>query len=197
MHLEGMLYYGIMHTGLDIGFALDRRWHTLRGDMKTSKESDLLALAKILQDEKVNYTVIGGIALQVHRSEPRTTLDIDIAVPSYDSIPAQALRQAGFKMTGQFEHSQNWQGPDGTPIQFTDEGSLSTAWQRCTYIDLGESKLAVLSLNDLLHAKLRAAHDITRRRSKRLQDIADIVALIEEHPELESTLSDQDKVLIG
>jgi len=36
-----------------------------------------LALARVLAEAAVPYAIIGGVALQVHHTEPRTTLGID------------------------------------------------------------------------------------------------------------------------
>ena len=49
---------------------------------------------------------------------------------------------------------------------------------------------------DLLHEKIRAGGDSARRRSKRLQDLADAQALMETNPELAQHLrSDERDVL--
>src|SRR5207248_9694641 len=60
-------------------------------------------------------------------SGARTTLDINLAVKQLESIPRCELQRAGFVPRGRFSHSENWQGPDGTPVQFTDDPSLSGA----------------------------------------------------------------------
>ena len=157
--------------------------------METSKKPDLYALAQILSGARVAYAIIGGIAVQVHQDEPRTTLDIDVVVPERRRLPTAALRSAGFRETGSFEHSDNWQAPGGTPVQFTDDQLLAEAIPRALEIGLEDLRLRVLSAPDLLRAKLRAAADPARRRSKRLQDLADAQALIERDPALADTLS--------
>jgi hypothetical protein len=93
---------------LDIGFLLDRQWHALRGEMETSKRPALMALAKVMADTGTPYAIIGGIALQIHRTEPRTTVDIDLAVLSLDTIPWVELQAAGFVPHGRYAHSENW-----------------------------------------------------------------------------------------
>jgi phosphoribosyl 1,2-cyclic phosphodiesterase len=50
---------------------------------------------------------------------------------------------------------------------------------------------------DHLHAKLRAAADPARRRSKRLQDLADAQSLLEQDPALEAELSDADRASLS
>lgn len=186
-----------MKSGLEIGFQLDHLWHQIRGEMEQSKRPTLLAVAKILAEESVPYAVIGGIALQVHQEEPRTTLDIDLAVSDRGSIPAARLEGEGFVRTGTYPHSENWKGPDGTPLQFTDDTALAEAIGRAVTIDLGGVPLRVLGRADLLHEKLRAGSDPACRRSKRLQDLADAQALLEADPASDATLSEAERELLG
>lgn len=186
-----------MRTGLEIGFQLDRLWHQIRGEMEQSKRPTLLALARILAQDSVPYAVIWGVALQVHQEQPRTTLDIDLAIASRGSIPREALLEAGFVHVGSFEHSENWQGPDGIPVQFTDDPALRTAISRAQSIDLGGVELRVIGRADLLHEKLRAGSDPARRRSRRLQDLADAEALLESDASLAAELTAAERELLG
>jgi hypothetical protein len=185
-----------MVSALDRGFELDRRWHWLRGEMDATKKPALLALAQVLDEAGISYAVIGGIAVQVHHEEPRTTLDIDIAVTDRNDIPAAALVAAGFRRTGTFQHSENWVGPGSTPVQFTDDPHLRDALTRAIPYPLEGGTLRILSAPDLLHAKLRAAADSARRRSKRLQDLADAQGLIERTPALADALSAEERALL-
>src|SRR5258706_4407388 len=101
--------------------ALDTRFHRLRGDdVVTDKDRAFRALFDVLESTKTPYALIGGVAVQLWISEPRTTLDIDVAVPSYEAIPVDALAAAGFRKLERYAHSENWLGPDDVPIQFTD-----------------------------------------------------------------------------
>jgi len=185
-----------MASGLDAGFVLDRRWHWLRGEMEQSKRPALLLLARVLGEKGVPYAVIGGVALQVHQEEPRTTLDIDLAVNERAQIPSAELEAAGFERTGSYEHSENWLGPGRTPVQFTDDPELRGAIARAQVIELDEATLRVISVVDLLHEKFRAGSDPARRRSKRLQDLADVQALLEKDPTLAATLSADERALL-
>ena len=110
-----------MVSGFDAGLMLDRQWHLLRGEMERTKEPTLLAVGRILDEAGVAYAIIRGVAAQIHLPEPRTTLDIDLAVVGCDTIPRERLEAAGFAHHGRFVHSENWRGPDGTPVQFTDD----------------------------------------------------------------------------
>ena len=73
--------------GLLTGFELDRRWHWLRGEMDESKRPALERVAQVFGSAGVPYAIIGGVALQILRSEARTTLDIDLAVLDGEQIP--------------------------------------------------------------------------------------------------------------
>ncbi len=175
---------------------LDRQWHWLRGEMDQTKKPALLSLTRVLAAEGTVYAIIGGLALQVHQTEPRTTLDIDIALLDRAAIPRDALQRAGFRPTGTFEHSENWSAADGTPVQFTDDPALGAAVRSAMEMALEGVTLRVLRVGDLLHEKLRAGADPARRRSKRLQHLADAQALLESHAELAKELSPQERGLL-
>lgn len=186
-----------MADGLDIGFALDRRWHLLRGEMEQSKKPALLLLGRVLAASQTPYAIIGGVALQVHQQEPRTTLDIDLAVLRRDAIPRDALSAAGFELMGTHAHSENWLGPGDTPVQFTDDPALAEAIRRAGALELDGVALKVIAKVDLLREKLRAGTDPARRRSKRLQDLADVQALIEQDSSLQGELTPEQQRLLA
>lgn len=161
--------------------------------MDASKRPALLALIRVLEEAHCPYAVIGGIAVQVHRAEPRTTLDIDVVVADLAALPRAALQAAGFTHGGDFAHSQNWTGPNETPVQFTDDAPLREAIGRAIRVPVEDTELRVIRADDLLHEKLRAGSDPARRRSKRYQDLADAIGLIEDHPALEAELTDAER----
>lgn len=185
-----------MPSGLTAGFLLDRQWHWLRGEMDRTKQPALLALCRVLADERVLYAIIGGLAVQVHHPEPRTTLDIDIAVLSRETIPRDALKAAGFHFGAAFEHSENWTAADGTPVQFSDDPALTPAVLAAGEVLLEGVALRVIRIEDLLHEKLRAGSDPSRRRSKRLQDLADVQAILEARPDLGRALTVEERAVL-
>lgn len=164
--------------------------------MEQSKRPALLLLARILAEEAVPYAVIDGVALQVHQAEPRTTLDIAAAVTRRDAIPRARLTAEGFQHVGAFPHSENWLGPERTPVQFTDDPALAAAIARAEPVDVGGLRLLVMHRQDLLHQKLRAGRDPARRRSKRLQDLADAQGLLESDPSLRDGLTPDELELL-
>ena len=181
-----------MTDGLTAGFLLDEQWHWMRGEMETTKKPALEALARVLDSANVTYAVIGGVAVQVHHPDPRTTLDIDVAVLSADAIPREALSAAGFRPTGVFEHSENWVAENGTPVQFTDDPHLAGAVRSAVTIPLGALELRVIGVADLVREKLRAGTDPARRRSKRLSDLVDAQGLLESYPDLRGQLEPEE-----
>lgn len=195
--MDAECYHALMEShGLRTGFLLDRQWHLLRGEMERTKRPALLALATVLAHASTPYAIIGGVALQVHQEEPRTTLDVDLAVPDLGALPREQLDAAGFRLRGRFAHSENWVGPDDLPIQFTDDPALAPALERAIEIDLDGTPVRVIGRSDLLHEKLRSGTDPGRRRSKRLQDLADAQALLEQTPELRSELSEAERATL-
>lgn len=164
--------------------------------MERSKQPDLSLLVEILQGRNVPYAVIGGVALQIHQREPRTTLDIDIAVASRESLPRELMLSSGFRETGRHAHSDNWVAPGGTPIQITDDPALEDPILRAEEVQIETLRLRVIGIADLLHEKLRSGRDPARRRSKRLQDLADAQSLLEQDPGLASGLTPAERKLL-
>ena len=165
--------------------------------MEQSKRPALVLLARILAEERVPYAIIGGVAVQVHHPDPRTTVDIDVAIVDRSSIPADRLAAEGFVRGGIVAHSENWTGPEQTPVQFSDDPALAAAIPRAVSIDLEGIELRVMGRVDLLREKLRAGSDPARRRSKRLQDLADAHALLEVDPALEQDLTPKERRALG
>ena len=127
--------------------------------METTKKPTLLTLGRLLSESRIPYAIIGGIAVQIHYPEPRTTLDIDLAVLSRTAIPSEALIAAGFRLVGSFENSENWIATDGTPVQFTDDPMLASAVSSAGEIVVDGVTLRVIEPVDLLHEKIRAGSD--------------------------------------
>ena len=163
--------------------------------MEDSKKDELLLLGRTLAREQVPYAIIGGVALQFHSADPRTTVDIDVAVADRAALPRAALLAAGFQERGQHGFSENWSGPAGTPVQFTDDAPLAAGIPRAEAVEIDGVLLRILGKLDLLRAKLRSASDAGRRRSKRFIDIADVHAILEDAPDLAGALTDDEREL--
>jgi hypothetical protein len=154
-----------------------------------TKEQALRSVISVLEASGTRYALIGGVAMQLYSQEPRTTLDIDLAVAKYDQIPSAALTEAGFVHEGRHPHSDNWRAPGSAPreqrtaIQFSSEDiGIEDAVSRAQTIDAGGFQLRLATAEDLLVLKLAAAEEPRRRPSKRRQYLLDIITLAEEHP---------------
>src|SRR5437016_894139 len=179
---------------LAVGYALDHLWSETMGlPSGDSKEKPLRLIAESLERESVPYALIGGVAVQVHTEEPRTTLDIDLAVPRYTDVPSAALLCAGFEHTGRHDQS-NWRAPGPGPlklrtaVQFSAEDvGIDAAVDHAASLELeGGAHLRVATPADLVTLKLAAADEPKRRPSKREHDLGDVLALLEEHPEIQT-----------
>jgi hypothetical protein len=105
-----------------------------------------------LADAGTRYALIGGVAVQIQRREPRTTLDIDLVLHARSDWPASAFEREGFRRTGAFEHSENWESADGTPVQITEDPILAAAIERAEIVQIDGLPLRVLTRLDLLRA---------------------------------------------
>ena len=181
---------------LAVGFRLDSLWAETMGiDPSDTKERALRLVAELLNRAGVAYALIGGVAVQIHTTEPRTTLDIDVAVPRFTDVPRAELLAAGFDHTGRHELSDNWHAPPAGPgslrttVQFSAEDvGIADAVSHAELTDLADGlRMRVAVPADLIVLKLAAASEPRRRPSKRQHDIADVVALMEEYPALRTT----------
>jgi Nucleotidyl transferase AbiEii toxin, Type IV TA system len=155
-----------------------------------TKEQPLRAVVEVLEASGTPYALIGGVAVQLYSKEPRTTLDVDVAVRRFEDIPGGALVKAGFSHEGRHPHSDNWRSPGSAPraqriaIQFSAEDvGIDAAVTRARSLDAGGFRLRVAAPADLLVLKLAAAEEPSRRSSKRRQDLLDVVTLAEDYPD--------------
>jgi len=154
-----------------------------------SKERALAELTAVLSKERTPYALIRGVAIQIHVKEPRTTLDIDIALASYGDLPRRPLEAAGFRFERAFAHSEAAR-KQRTAIQFTVDRLTPETVERARTFRVRGMRLKVATASDLVRLKLAAAEEPARRPSKRLSDIADIQRLLESHPELAREVPD-------
>lgn len=158
------------------------------------KEFAILEVARVFEETGVPYAIMGGVAVQIHTKEPRTTLDLDVALKSKSDVPTEALLAAGFKHESSFEFSDNWRAPGSVPrkqrtaVQFSADALTSEAVDHAGTVTLGDVEIQVVSPRDLVILKVAAATEPRRRKSKRITDYGDIIRLLEEHPGLQKRL---------
>jgi hypothetical protein len=189
---------GSVEEALRISAVLDVRFHDLKGDaVVSSKDVAFRALFRVLEESGAEYALIGGVAVQLWQAEPRTTLDIDVAVRSYESVPRDALAASGFRLLARHAHSENWAGPGDTPVQFSDDPAFRALIESAAVRSFEGGRVRIATPAALVKEKLRAASDPERRESKRFQDLADAKALAEEHPEIAENLTPAEKIFLG
>jgi hypothetical protein len=144
----------------------------------------ITAAAELFADEAVDYALIGGLAVAVRSGVPRATLDVDFAIPTRIDRAwlAQRLTARGFRPTGEFAHSVNFEHASGEPVQLAFDAGFDLFIERAEAVQLGSLRLRVVTKLDLIAMKRRAAADPARRRSKALRDLADIALLEEDAP---------------
>ena len=152
-------------------------------------EIDLLQLLlDILEETEATYCVIGGLAVNAY-AEPVVSLDLDLVVVSDDVREVCDAALAKGMTVREFEHSINLSmaGSD-LRIQIQTDPRYQGLPPRAVERKVLGYDMIVAALEDVLQGKIWAYSDHQRRRSKRQKDLADILRLVETHPELKSQL---------
>jgi hypothetical protein len=151
----------------------------VRVETQPEKLTALVDTARSLDAADVPYALIGGVAVGVHSGTPRATFDVDVAASTLAGREkaVAALVRAGFEKTGEFAHSVNLRHPSGEPVQLAFDPAFDPMIARAESFDLGGTRVRIVTREDLIAMKERAAADPTRRRSKRLRDQADVELL--------------------
>ncbi len=163
--------------------ARDRLLIAAKRGIVTEESSDqlgaLVDAARALSDAGIAYAVIGGIAVGIHSDVPRATQDVDIAVVS--TVPRDAIVETlgtvGFEHRGTYQHSENFRHASGEPVQVAIDGTFDAAIERAGSYEIGGSSVRVVSKDDLIAMKERAATDPACRPSKAHRDRADLEQL--------------------
>lgn len=142
---------------------------------EADKIAALLDAVRVLDGAQVAYALIGGVAVGIHSGVPRATLDVDLAVASTADRRrvGGALQDAGFRLVGEHAHSTNLRHRSGEPLQLAFDASFDPMIERAEALSMEGIVVRVVSREDLIVMKERAAADPARRRSKRLRDQAD------------------------
>jgi hypothetical protein len=173
-------------TGLDTIARLSAREQQViaasQGSTMQSLPDKTAALADVvaaLDGIGAAHALIGGIAVGIRSGVPRATLDTDLAVRSTEPRDRiiGGLTGAGFSIVGRHAHSINFRHVSGEPVQVAFDAGFDAMIDRADLMDLGGITVRVVTTEDLIAMKERAAADPGRRRSKRLRDQADIALL--------------------
>ena len=148
-------------------------------DESADKVATLIDVARALDRQGVSHALVGGVAVGLRSGVPRATVDTNIAIPS--SVDRRsiidALTAAGLRLTGTFAHSLNFRHPSGEPVQLVFDPGFDAMILRAEPLDVAGVRVPVVTTEDLIAMKERAAADPARRRSKALRDLADVALL--------------------
>ncbi|HVN87855.1 MAG TPA: hypothetical protein VMW17_23700 [Candidatus Binatia bacterium] len=154
-------------------------------DEAPDKVAALVDTARVLDALPARYALIGGVAVGIHSGVPRATADTDIAVHSQIDREAvsHALVAAGFRRVGAFRHRLNFRHASGEPIQLVFDAAFDPMIERAEHLDVAGVRVPIVRKPDLIELKSRAGADPARRRSKALQDQADVELLRGDAPD--------------
>lgn len=151
--------------------------------------NDVMALVNCLEGADILWCAIGGVAVNHWADQTMVTQDVDIVLTFTDIERAMPLfADAGFSVE-QFDWSINLKGSSDISIQISTEEFYRTFPERSVPADVYGILIRVASLEDTLSGKMRAWSDASRRQSKRIKDLADIVRMVETHPHLWDQIS--------
>jgi hypothetical protein len=146
------------------------------------------SIVAMLSEADVRYCVIGGQAVNAY-VEPVVSLDLDIAVATEDLDATETLLREHFKVT-RFPHSVNVSAAGSDlRVQLQTDPRYAAFVERASVRDVLGLSLPVAAVEDVLQGKVWAVQDPKRRPSKRQKDLADISRLLEAHPELRPSVS--------
>ena len=143
-------------------------------------------LVATLERLKIQWCMIGGLAVNHWSDEPMATADVDVVV-ALDRVEdaVAALTAAGF-IAKRFAWSVNLKGRSKVSVQISTEEFYRDFPTRAVAADVHGIPMRVACAEDTLRGKLEAYADTERRPSKRQKDLLDIARLIESHPDLQS-----------
>ena len=143
------------------------------------KLTALVDTARALDAASIPYALIGDVAVGIHCGTPRATVGVGVAalLSSGRGRVVAALEGAGFRKTGEFPHSVNFRHSSGEPVQVAFDPGFDVMILRAERFEVAGTSVRIVTRDDLLAMKERAAADPTRRKSKRLRDQADIELL--------------------
>ena len=142
------------------------------------KDDFLQLFLDILNDRKLSYCVIGGLAVNAY-AEPLVSLDLDVIVVSEKLEVVIPPLKKKFKLE-EFPNRIHASKKDSAlRIQIQTDKRYQDFLKRATRKDVLGYKMPVAAIEDVFQGKVWAAMDETRRPSKRQKDLADILRLIE------------------
>ncbi|HYQ87728.1 MAG TPA: hypothetical protein VES59_10845 [Bacteroidota bacterium] len=143
----------------------------------------LQELIDILERNDIAHCVIGGLAVNAY-AEPVVSLDLDIVIAAKDTDKLLGALPKDFVVRVE-KHSTNISTPGSDlRIQIQSDPRYQPFIGPSQRRKVLGYNLPVATVEDVLKGKVWAYSDPERRASKRQKDLADIMRLIEMHPDL-------------
>lgn len=160
--------------------------------VSNGKEDILQQMLDLLNEMRIDYCVIGGLAVNAY-VEPVVSLDLDLVVVSKATENLLKASEKIFRME-KFPHSVNLASTKSDlRIQLQTDPHYQTFIARSSIKEVMGYEMKVASIEDVLQGKIWAYLDEQRRMSKRQKDLADIFRLVESYPHLKDLLPESLK----
>jgi hypothetical protein len=156
------------------------------------QEDILQQMLDLLNKMKVDYCVIGGLAVNAY-VEPVVSLDLDLVVVT--EATDNLLKAAGkIFYIEKFPRSMNLSSTKSDlRIQLQTDPRYQAFIPRSSIKEVIGYEMKVAAVEDVLQGKIWAYFDEQRRKSKRYKDFADISRLVEAYPYLRDSLPESIK----
>ena len=151
-----------------------------------SKRDFLQEFLDLLEQSKIQYCIIGGLAVNAY-AEPVVSLDLDIIIAAQEIERLLQTFPKEYSVKKE-KHSVNVSASfSDFRIQLQTDERYQDFIKRATNKSVLGYNVLVAALEDVLQGKLWAYSDSERRPSKRQKDLADILRLLESNPGVHST----------
>ena len=150
----------------------------------TNSKRDLLQeFINLLEQNNIQYCVIGGLAVNAY-AEPVVSLDLDIIIATLEIEQFITTIPKEYSVKKE-KHSINMSVPfSDFRIQLQTDSRYQDFIKRASTKKVLGYNILVAALEDVLQGKLWAYSDTERRPSKRQKDLADIMRLLESNPDV-------------
>jgi len=160
--------------------------------VSNGREDILQQMLDLLNEMKIDYCVIGGLAVNVY-VEPVVSLDLDLVIVAEATENLLKAAEKIFNIV-KLPHSVNLSSTKSDlRIQLQTDPRYQTFIVRSSIKEVMGYEMKVAAVEDVLQGKTWAYCDEQRRKSKRQKDLADIFRIIEEYPHLKDLLPESLK----
>lgn len=138
-------------------------------------------VCRLLTRKNIDHVIVGGVAVCLHGYR-RNTVDLDLLIRSQDTEAVRAaLESEGFQW---FSAEKEFRSPAGVAIQFVLAGEREGPGQEATFPNPQDADhftniegLPVLSLAQLIQAKIACGLGDMRRTHKDFADVVELIAI--------------------